>query len=371
MNRKLGILGGGQLARMMLPSCMDWDIHVRILDQAEAIAFRFCEDKVVGSFQDEQKVVEAFSDCDVVTVDLEAVSVDGLKALEDKGVVCAPSSQVLSVIQNKYLQKQFFKDQDIPTSDFELLSELKANTPHGFLKVPTGGYDGKGVSAWKGDLSMLSEEFKKDILWEEGVAIDKEISVIVARGYSGETQCYLPTEMGFDPKLNLIAYTFYPARIDQVMSAKAMDLAVQIAQGLGMVGVMAVEMFIDTEGKLLVNELAPRPHNSGHHTIESTYASQFENHIRAVVGLPLGSVERVNENKFSLTFNVIGESDGVAQWLGVGELLSEKEAYLHNYGKQVCRAGRKMGHITLLGNSEEDLINRYEYWSKKIKVIGV
>ncbi len=356
---------------MMLPSCMDWDIHVRILDRENAIAFRFCEDKVIGSFQDKQDVIDAFCDFEVVTADLEAVSVAGLKALEDKGVLCAPSSQVLSVIQNKYLQKKFFKDSDIPTSDFKLLSELKSDTPHGFLKVPTGGYDGKGVSSWKGDLSQIPEEFKKNVLWEEGVAIDKEISVIVARGYSGETQCYLPTEMGFDPKLNLIAYTFYPARIDQVMSTKAMELAAEIAQGLEMVGVMAVEMFIDTDGKLLVNELAPRPHNSGHHTIESTYTSQFENHIRAVVGLPLGSVERVNENKFSLTFNVIGESDGEAQWLGVGELLSEKEAYLHNYGKIDCRAGRKMGHITLLGNSESDLIKRYEYWSEKIRVIGV
>ncbi len=371
MNTKLGILGGGQLARMMLPHCMDWDLHVRILDQAGSIAFRFNQDCVEGSFQDEVKVLETFSDCEVVTVDLEAVSISGLKALEEQGVVCSPSSKVLSIIQNKYFQKQFFKSNDIPTSDFQLLDELKSDTPLGFLKVPTGGYDGKGVMAWKGELSQVSEEFKKDVLWEEAVAINKEISVIVARGTSGETQCYLPTEMGFDPKLNLISYTFYPARIEHTMSAQAMNLAKKIAEELGMVGVLAVEMFIDQEGKLLVNELAPRPHNSGHHTIESTHASQFENHIRAVVGLPLGSVKRVNDNKFALTFNVIGESNGVAHWIGVGELLSEEDAYLHNYGKSDCRAGRKMGHITLLGTSKSELIKRYEHWSQRIKVIGV
>lgn len=370
MNRKLGILGGGQLARMMLPTCMDWNIHARILDSSGCVASRFCRDWCDGSFQDPEAIIQNFSDREVVTVDLEAVSVAGLQALEERGVLCAPNSNVLSIIQNKYLQKQFFKDHDIPTSDFKLLEELRADTPKGFLKVPSGGYDGKGVCAWKGDLSQISDEFKKDVLWEEGIEITKEISVIVARGFSGETQCYQPTEMGFDPQLNLIAYTYYPARIEHAMSSQAMDLALQVCEQMGMVGVMAVEMFIDRSGNLLVNELAPRPHNSGHHTIESTRTSQFENHIRAVCGLPLGGVKRVNENKFALTFNVIGESEGVATWLGVADLLACDDAFVHDYGKEECRVGRKMGHITLLDTSESELIKKYELWSKKIRVIG-
>ncbi len=370
MYQKLGILGGGQLARMMLPTCMDWDIHPRILDAKDAIAFRFCADTVEGSFQDAKKVFETFKDCEVVTADLEAVSVEGLKALEEVGVVTAPSSKVLSIIQNKYLQKKFFLENNIPTSDFKLLKELTTDTPVGFLKVPTGGYDGKGVCSWKGDLSKISDEFKKDVLWEEGVEIDKEISVIVVRGHSGETKCYLPTEMGFDPELNLIAYTYYPARIKKDHENEAMELAQLIAQKIEMVGVLAVEMFINQEGKILVNELAPRPHNSGHHTIESCVASQFENHIRAVVGLPLGETRRKSSEKVALTFNTIGEGNGASVWRGVGELLAEEGSYLHNYGKLDCRFGRKMGHITIIGKSENEVIERYQKWSKHIEVLG-
>ena len=370
MNRKLGILGGGQLARMMLPTCMDWDLDVRILDQAHCVASKFCTDTVEGSFQDADKVWDTFKDRGIVTVDLESVSVAGLEKLESSGVVAAPSSKVLKVIQNKYLQKQFFQKNQIPTSDFKFLDKLSADTPHGFLKAPTGGYDGKGVTSWKGDLSIIEEGFKTQVLWEEGVDIDKEISVIVVRGHSGETQCYLPTEMAFDHELNLIAYTIYPARISQTLTDMALTMARDVCEKIEMVGVLAVEMFIDKQGKLLINELAPRPHNSGHHTIESTQASQFENHIRAVIGLPLGNTKRKVENKFALTFNIIGESTGRARWLGLPEFLAQQDAYVHNYGKSDCRKGRKMGHITLLDKSEDKLIERYKKWSKLIRVIG-
>lgn len=370
MKRKLGILGGGQLARMMIPTCLDWDIDVRILDQEGCVASGFCRDFVAGSFQDQNEIVETLSDRDVVTVDLESVSLAGVQALEDKGIYCAPSSHVLSVIQDKYLQKQFFKDHDIPTSGFELLHELSVVTPKGYLKIPRGGYDGKGVCAWNGEFSQIPVEFKKDVLWEERIDIDKEISVIVARGYSGETQCYLPTEMNFDSQLNLISHTFYPARIEKTMQELAMALAIKICEQLGMVGVMAVEMFINKKGEILVNELAPRPHNSGHHTIESSQTSQFENHIRAVIGLPLGGTKRTDESKFALTFNIVGKSDGYAQWLGLGELLGHENIFVHNYGKKECRNGRKMGHVTVLGKSETELITKYKRWSRKIKVVG-
>jgi 5-(carboxyamino)imidazole ribonucleotide synthase len=316
-------------------------------------------------------MVTQLGQCDVITLDLEAVSIEGMKRLEEKGVLTAPHSSVLEIIQNKFLQKEFFKRNNIPTSSYQLLEELDKDTPHGFLKAPTGGYDGKGVCAWKGNFQDIAEVFKKNVLWEEAVEIEKELSVIVVRGFSGETKTYLPTEMVFDPELNLISYTLYPAQVDRRIQDQAMSLAQEIAEKIDMVGVLAVEMFIDKKGDLLINELAPRPHNSGHHTIESCRSSQFENHLRAVLGLPLGSVDRKRSSDFSLTFNIIGEGEGEAQWLGVGEALAEDQLYIHNYGKKECREGRKMGHITLIDSSLENLIKRYEWNKNKIRVQGM
>ena len=373
MHKKLGILGGGQLARMMLPTCLDWDIDVQILDQKDCVALRFNRQspESEGSFRSPEDMVTQLGQCDVITLDLEAVSIEGMKRLEEKGVLTAPHSSVLEIIQNKFLQKEFFKRNNIPTSSYQLLEELDKDTPHGFLKAPTGGYDGKGVCAWKGNFQDIAEVFKKNVLWEEAVEIEKELSVIVVRGFSGETKTYLPTEMVFDPELNLISYTLYPAQVDRRIQDQAMSLAQEIAEKIDMVGVLAVEMFIDKKGDLLINELAPRPHNSGHHTIESCRSSQFENHLRAVLGLPLGSVDRKRSSDFSLTFNIIGEGEGEAQWLGVGEALAEDQLYIHNYGKKECREGRKMGHITLIDSSLENLIKRYEWNKNKIRVQGM
>lgn len=373
MHKKLGILGGGQLARMMLPTCLDWDIDVQILDQKDCVALRFNRQspESEGSFRSPEDMVTQLGQCDVITLDLEAVSIEGMKRLEEKGVLTAPHSSVLEIIQNKFLQKEFFKRNNIPTSSYQLLEELDKDTPHGFLKAPTGGYDGKGVCAWKGNFQDIAEVFKKNVLWEEAVEIEKELSVIVVRGFSGETKTYLPTEMVFDPELNLISYTLYPAQVDRRIQDQAMSLAQEIAEKIDMVGVLAVEMFIDKKGDLLINELAPRPHNSGHHTIESCRSSQFENHLRAVLGLPLGSVDRKRSQDFSLTFNIIGEGEGEAQWLGVGEALAEDQLYIHNYGKKECREGRKMGHITLIDSSLENLIKRYEWNKNKIRVQGM
>ena len=373
MHKKLGILGGGQLGRMMLPTCLDWDIDVQILDQKDCVALRFNRQspESEGSFRSPDDMVTQLGQCDVITLDLEAVSIEGMKRLEEKGVLTAPHSSVLEIIQNKFLQKEFFKRNNIPTSSYQLLEELDKDTPHGFLKAPTGGYDGKGVCAWKGNFQDITEVFKKNVLWEEAVEIEKELSVIVVRGFSGETKTYLPTEMVFDPELNLISYTLYPAQVDRRIQDQAMSLAQEIAEKIDMVGVLAVEMFIDKKGDLLINELAPRPHNSGHHTIESCRSSQFENHLRAVLGLPLGSVDRKRSSDFSLTFNIIGEGEGEAQWLGIGEALAEDQLYIHNYGKKECREGRKMGHITLIDSSLKNLIKRYEWNKNKIRVQGM
>ncbi len=363
----LGILGGGQLARMMLPHCIRWDLSVSILDKANAVCQPFCDDFKEGSFEDKDDVIQ-MKNCSVVTMDLEAVNLEGLKALENQNVHVAPSSKVIGLIQNKIRQKEFFQKYDIPTAPFKVVNEVDASLSPGFLKIPEGGYDGKGVIGFDGNHEQLPEAFKTQVLWEEKAVIDRELSILVARNRYGEMKVYEPTEMAFDSQLNLISYTLYPGRFSPEVTYKAKELALKIMEEIQAEGVLAVEMFLTKSGELWVNELAPRPHNSGHHTIESCMTSQFENHLRGVLGLPLGDVDHV---KKALTFNVIGEGEGSSQWEGVNDLLAMKGAYLHNYGKKHCRQGRKMGHATLLGDTYEELIEKHHEIKEIIKVKGI
>lgn len=368
MKTKIGILGGGQLARMMLPSMSRFALEVKILDSMGAVCQEFCQGFVVGSFKDADTVEQAFKDCDVVTMDLEAVSTEGLKRLEAKGVTVAPSSCVIELIQNKIEQKKFFLENAFPTSKFKVLEKVTTHTEPGFLKLPTGGYDGKGVTSFNGDLDALAPAFQTNVLWEEKVSIEKELSVIVARNRFKEMACYQTTEMVFDHDLNLIKYTLFPAPIDTVLEHKAQVLACEIAEKLDLHGVLAVEMFLTSSGELLVNELAPRPHNSGHHTIESCMTSQYENHIRGCLGSPLGSTA---VRDLSLTFNLIGEGEGDSVVEGHEELMAEEGCFIHLYGKKDCRDGRKMGHVTLVASSYAKLEEKYQRLHKKIKVKGV
>lgn len=364
---KLGILGGGQLARMMLTPCLEWDLNVAILDGEASVCRDFCQDFRLGNFKDADEVFEAMKDRDVVTLDLEGVSLEGVQKLEEAGVHVAPSSKVLEIIQNKIKQKEFFKANDLPTSDFRVLDEVTGQTPHGFLKLPTGGYDGKGVFSFKGDPSIVPEPFLKNVLWEEPVSVAKEISVLVVRNRFRQVLTYPVTEMAFDPELNLISYTLFPAQIAAEQERKARDLAISVCEKLECEGILAVEMFITNEGEILLNECAPRPHNSGHHTIESAKTSQYENHLRGVLGLPLGSSDYLGHG---LTFNLIGESNGKAKVVGLEELMATPGVSIHLYGKKDCRVGRKMGHVTILGKSEAECISHYQKLHKKIKVVG-
>lgn len=365
--KRLGILGGGQLARMMLPHCIAWNIPISVLDRDNCVCKNFCRSLISGDFSNSEDVFQAYKDRDVVTMDLEAVSLEGLKRLEAAGVEVAPSSQVIETIQNKVKQKSFFLNNDIPTMEFEVLDRVTQETPHGFLKLPEGGYDGKGVISFKGDVDSLPEPFKQKVLWEKPADMEREISLLVVRNKSGEVKTYDATEMAFDPRLNLIAYTLYPARISPEENQEAKNLATKVVEKMGAVGVFAVEMFQTKTGELFVNECAPRPHNSGHHTIESSLTSQFENHLRGVLNLPLGSTDR---KSMALTFNVIGEGDGKAVWEGEEYLLATEGAFLHNYGKENCKPGRKMGHVTLTGQSYQELLSLYEKCFPKIRVKG-
>ncbi|MCF8059592.1 MAG: ATP-grasp domain-containing protein [Bacteriovoracaceae bacterium] len=368
MGTGLGIIGGGQLARMMLPICLNWDQKVAVLDQDTSVCRPICRDFRTGDFNKAEDISSLLSDCETVTMDLEGVSLEGLQDLEKKGVRVAPSSEVIGLIQNKYKQKQFFSEHLIPTAPYKMVSMVSKELEPGFLKLPTGGYDGKGVISYKGDCDNLPASFQKDVMWEERVDLALELSVLVVRNGYGEISTYETTEMVFDPQLNLIKYTLFPARITPVVESRAQELAKKVMEEIKGVGVLAVEMFLTNDGELLVNELAPRPHNSGHHTIETCKTSQFENHLRGVLGHPLGSCKR---ETFGLTFNLIGIGNGETTYEGVEELLVIPGVHPHFYGKKECRTGRKMGHVTITGTTYDEVLSLYERLNQKILVKGV
>lgn len=352
---------------MMLPIAARFDLDVHILDTPGAVCQDFCLGFIPGDFRNAHDVITAFGDREFVTMDLEDVSLEGILELEKRGVKIAPSASVIGLIQNKVEQKKFFALHNLPTSRFEVLEAVNDNTPDGFLKLPTGGYDGKGVVSYKGDKAQLPPAFQKNVLWEERVPIAQEISVIVARNSFGELKSYTSTEMVFDPELNLISYTLFPARLSPELEHEAQRLAKTVMEKINGVGVMAVEMFVTKEEKILINELAPRPHNSGHHTIESCVTSQYENHLRGVLGLPLGACDA---RSMALTFNLIGTGSGETQVTGHEELLAEAGCAIHLYGKKDCRPGRKMGHVTLIGRDYNELIEKYQRLNPIIKITG-
>jgi len=360
----LAILGGGQLARMMIPTLKKWDQFFSVLDRSDCVAAAFTDDLRIGSFKCDEDVSK-LTDCEVVTFDLEDISIAGIKKLESAGVFVRPSSFVMETIQDKSKQKKFFLDHSIPSAKFKCVHDHFDELPSGFIKKCTGGYDGKGVFSWKKG-NLYPDDFKTSVIWEEKVPFQKELSQIVARGLNGKKVCYEPVEMVFDHKLNLIDYTLSPAPIKDSVKAKARSIACDIADKLDYVGVLAVEMFLLEDDRLLVNELAPRPHNSGHHTIESCVTSQFENHLRAVLDYPLGPSEQ--RSTASLTYNILGTgNEGRSSVKNLKEILREANVHIHLYGKKKCRPGRKMGHITILGKSFNEVLEKY----KRIKDVFI
>lgn len=349
--KKLGILGGGQLGKMIMPHAHRLDFEVTILDSKDAICRDLAHHHVVGNFNELSDVMK-LKEMDYVTIEIEHVSVEGLKALEAANIFVAPSSSVVEIIKDKGLQKQFLKSNHIPTSDFAIkkLIEGEVIDRDIVVKLCRGGYDGKGVwVAKKGE--KVPKLFAAEVVLEEKVAIAKEISVLVARSFDGEMAVYPLVEMVLDPKLNLMDSTFAPARIDQKISETAKELAKKVASKLNMVGLMAVEMFLDKNSNILINEIAPRVHNSGHFTIEAAYTDQFEQHLRAVSKMPLGNTDL---RESAMTVNLIGKEgySGTTVVEGLDKILKLKNVFPHLYGKMDCRPGRKMGHVTILGDFE-------------------
>lgn len=370
---RFGILGGGQLGRMLIQEAISYDIHVHTMDlNSTDPSATIATSHTVGDINAYDDVLRFGKDKDVISVEIENVNVEALKELESNGVKIFPQPRVLEIIKDKGLQKQFFLDNNIPTSAFELTTET---TDQNYLdsKIPfvhklrTGGYDGRGVELIRG-AEDLKNTFKAPSILEELVPFEKELSVIVARNESGDTAVYQTVECEFN-EVNLVAFLFSPAEITSDIEQRATELAIDVINKLEMVGILAVELFLMEDGTLYVNEVAPRPHNSGHHTIECNVTSQFEQHMRAVLNLPLGSTEMIREGAM---INLLGEAGhaGRAIYQGLEDVLRIPGVHVHLYGKVDTKPNRKMGHITVAQKSLKDAKRIAKDVKGKIRVIA-
>ncbi|MGB3946593.1 MAG: 5-(carboxyamino)imidazole ribonucleotide synthase [Bacteroidia bacterium] len=352
---KIGIVGGGQLGKMLIQAGTKYNLYFATLDPDEnAVCVDLANEFTCGSLTDFDTVYNFGKDKDVITIEIENVNIDALKKLQQEGKKVFPQPEVIEVIQDKGLQKQFYKNNNIPTSPFLLIEDSKhiANSSFTFpcfQKLRKGGYDGKGVVKLN-SVTDLSQAFQEPSLLEQLVDFEKELSVIVARNSNGEIKCFPPVECEFNAEANLVEFLFSPATITNDVAKEVERIAIQVAEKLNIVGLLAVEYFLTKDGQVLVNECAPRPHNSGHQTIEGNFVSQFEQHLRAILNLPLGDTSTVNP---SVMINLLGEKNysGDAKYQGFAEALKYKGVYLHLYGKKTTKPFRKMGHITVVNAS--------------------
>jgi 5-(carboxyamino)imidazole ribonucleotide synthase len=348
---RIGVLGGGQLGRMMLQSATDFNLEIHMIDpDPSAPCAKIAHSFVQGDLQDYDAVMAFGKQMDLITIEIEAVNTDALKALQAQGKKVFPQPEIIELIQDKRKQKTFYKANRIPTADF-ILTENKAEVAQhrDFLpavnKLGKGGYDGRGVQVLRSEKD-LDKAFEAPSLLEKLIDFKKELSVIVARSASGEVKCFPLVELVFHPQANLVEFLFAPAEVSAAIEAEAQQLAEDVITKLDMVGLLAVEMFLTQDDQLLVNEIAPRTHNSGHHTIEANITSQFEQHLRAILDLPLGATDLI---KPAAMVNVLGEDDytGAARYEGLHELMAIPGVHLHLYGKKITKPFRKMGHITI------------------------
>lgn len=374
---KLGILGGGQLAKMLCSAAANWHIETSIFSPvSECPAALVCNHIYSGNYNDYQTVYNFGKLADIITIEIENVNTEALIKLSEEGKAVFPNPHKLRIIQDKGLQKEFYKEKGLNSSPYILCEgkiEIKKRIKKGSISFPfvqklrKAGYDGKGVAVINSsdDLHKLLDE---PSVIEEKVKIKKELSVIAVRDISGNTKCFTPVEMFFDERSNLVKYLVSPAKINQEVKKNAIALATRTITEFDIVGILAVEMFLDKNNNLLINEVAPRPHNSGHHTIENSYTSQYEQHLRAILGLPLGNSEIIIP---AVMLNILGEPEysGVVKYQGLEECMQIHGAKIHLYGKPETKPYRKMGHVTILDNDINNALKKAEYITKHLKVI--
>ncbi len=371
---RLGILGGGQLGRMFIQEAINFNVNIHVLDpDPNAPCKKLCNQFEVGSLSDYDTVYNFGKDLDMITIEIEKVNVDALEALEQEGVLVYPQSRVIRLIQDKGLQKQFFKQNDIPTAAFQFVSNkdslknCQIDLPF-IQKLRKDGYDGKGVKKIN-TMEDFSTGFDEPSIVEELVDFEKEIAVIVARNDRGHLSTFPMVEMEFNPQANLVEFLIAPSTYNQEIQTKAESIAKKIANDLQIVGLLAVEMFLTKSGHIVVNELAPRPHNSGHQTIEGNYTSQFAQHLRAIFNLPLGNTATITN---AIMVNLLGEEgyEGLAKYEGIEEALALDGVYVHLYGKKYTKPFRKMGHVCIVNQDRDVAISTAREVQKLIKVIA-
>jgi 5-(carboxyamino)imidazole ribonucleotide synthase len=369
---QIGVLGGGQLGRMLIQAANSLDIQLHMLDpDPDAPCAQIAYSFQVGSLTDYQTVMNFGQNKDLLTVEIENVNTEALKALEQQGVKVFPQPHILELIRDKGLQKQFYIDHKIPTAPFVFYQTPQDDLPFEFPvvhKLRTGGYDGKGVQIIQHP-SELQSSFQEPSIIEACIPFEKELSVIVARNQDRQTNCFPLVECEFNPEANLVEFLFSPAAVSPEIEKQAQAIAIDIIEKLDMVGLLAVEFFLTKEGELLVNEIAPRPHNSGHHTIEIARCSQFEQHLRAILNLPLANTEL---HSAGAMLNLIGEKGhtGSVYYEGLEEILKLPGVHPHLYGKSQTKPFRKMGHVTISAAHMQEVRRLAQIVKETIRVVS-
>jgi len=371
---KIGILGGGQLGRMLLQAAANYPVQTFVMENdPECPAAHLCHAFTKGDIRSFDDVYNFGKQLDGITIEIESVNVEALEKLESEGVKIYPRPSALRIIRDKILQKQFYKENDIPSSAFRItavredLKKFEDFYP-AVHKLASGGYDGRGVQILGGKDLHLG--FDQPAVLERKVDIHKEISQIVAINDIGQTALYPPVEMIFNPILNQLDYQLSPAEIPQQTTWRIEAIALKVVKDLKTAGIFAVELFIDKNGDVLVNETAPRVHNSGHHTIEANFSSQFDMLWRIMLGLPLGNPKHIVH---AAIVNLIGSEgySGEANYEGLDEVLKMENVFLHLYGKKETRPGRKMGHATILSPEKSDLVYKAKAIKQKLRITSL
>ncbi len=373
-NIKIGVLGGGQLGRMLQQKALDFGLDLAFIDPdsnapCKEISSRFFK----GDFKDFETVYSFGKTRDILTIEIEHVNVDALKQLEDEGVKVFPQPNIIKTIQDKGLQKVFYKENNIPTSDFYLIEGkeeiLSFEDEFPFMqKMRKGGYDGQGVTPIRSK-EDLEKAFEVPSVLEKMVDFEKELSVIVSRNENGEVKSFPCVECEFNPEANLVEFLFSPATISNDIEEKAQKIARSVIEKLEMVGILAVELFLTKDGEVLVNEIAPRPHNSGHQTIEGNYESQYGQLLRCLLNLPLGNTAI---KRPSVMVNLLGEKGymGRAIYDGIEKALAHPGVNLHLYGKAQTKPFRKMGHATIVNDSLSEAKTIAKKVQEDLKIIA-
>jgi 5-(carboxyamino)imidazole ribonucleotide synthase len=371
---KAGILGGGQLGRMLLQEAANYPVEVSVMEKDPSCpSAKLCHHFIPGDINNYNDVIRFGEGLDVITIEIENVNVEALFVLEKKGCRIIPKPEALRTIKNKILQKEFYALHQIPTAAYKVLQNREElNNNIDFLpavhKLATGGYDGKGVQIIKKQ-EDIPLGFDAPAVLEKMISIDKEIAIIVAVAENGKTAIYPPVEMFFDPILNLLDLQLCPASMPEKTLWKAEAIALKVARKLDSPGIFAIEMFVDKEGNVWVNETAPRVHNSGHHTIEAHYSSQFDMLWRIILNYPLGNTAMIMS---SMMVNLLGAEgySGKTHYEGLEEILSIPDVFVHLYGKTDTKPGRKMGHATIISNEKQELIHQANKIKSTLRIKG-